>query len=92
MWKTGRIKPTLRDGAVTGRRDKGGKLAIGDRVWVDEKAFDAYLRHRSFLRVVAVGTHLERAARDPDHISGVATERRGLIRLQSTLHAVVGGR
>ena len=59
---------SLRDSAIAGRYDEGGKLTVGNQIRVDEKAVDTHPRYRSFLRVMAVGSHLKHTAGDPDHV------------------------
>jgi hypothetical protein len=62
---------SLRDSAIAGRYDEGGKLTVGNQIRVDEKAVDTHPRYRSFLRVMAVGSRLKHTAGDPDHVLGL---------------------
>ena len=86
VWISRPVELSLCDGTISGRRDEGGKLTVGNQVRVDEKAVEAHLRYRRFLRIMAVGSHLKQAAGDPNHVPQFATEHPSLVRLQSDLH------
>src|SRR5215831_13607762 len=63
-----RLRRTLGGRHVLGDLDELAKLFIGHRVPIHPKAIEGHLMRRSFFRIVLVGSHEKRAARDPDHI------------------------
>src|SRR5215831_5120656 len=63
-----RLRRALGGCHVLGCLDKLAKLFVGHRVPIHPKALKGHLMRRRFFRIVLVGSHEKRAARDPDHI------------------------
>src|SRR5262245_50495072 len=63
-----RLRRTLGGRHVLGGLDELAKLFVDHRVPIHPKALDGHLVGWRFFRIVLVGSHEKRAARDPDHI------------------------
>src|SRR4249920_1329363 len=62
---------------MPGRAHKFPELAIGDRCAIDPEFANGDAMYRRFFRIVLVRSHAERAAGNPDHVSGVDARRLG---------------
>ncbi len=80
----GRVGDALAQRDVSGRVDEARELGVRHEPAVDPEAVDGDGVRRPFFRVVLVGTHAERAARDPGHLGVLGLGRRGFAR--SSLH------
>ena len=56
---------------MSGRLHKFPQLLVGDRRAIDPEFADGDTVRRCFFRIVLVRSHAERAAGNPDHVSGV---------------------
>src|SRR6185437_10868897 len=64
---------------MSGRLRKLPELPVGDRRAVDPEFADSDAVDRCFLRIVPIRPHAERAAGNPDHVSGIDVLRPGQI-------------
>ena len=67
-----RVGRNLRRGDVTGGLYERLELPVRHRRAVDPKSVDGYAMGWRFFRIVIVRSHAERAAADPNHLSGLA--------------------
>src|SRR5262245_4028510 len=63
-----RVRLDLREGDVAGGVDELAELAVRHRRAVDEEAIDGDAMDRRLLRIMMVGSHVEGATRNPDHV------------------------
>ena len=66
----GRVGRLLGQRDVPGRLHEPPELRDRDRVVVHPEAVDGDVVDRALLRIEVVGSHAERAARDPGHVAG----------------------
>jgi hypothetical protein len=55
---------------MAGGAHESGEVAIGDGIAVDREVIDAHAMHGSFVGIVVVRSHAERAALDRGHVTG----------------------
>ncbi len=65
-----RVKRSLGDRDIAGRRHEVLELSHGHRVRIDPELLDGHRAHRQLLGIELFRAHRERATRDPDHAPG----------------------